>query len=206
MLVPLERSITRKQSTASYDLGPIGKTPLSGTISFAAHLTGGGVAFYASSTGRRRAGGTHCNGVFTDAWPHHDGEAGSRLGRTVMGASLFSGGPPESSKPNSFTPNSATRLCGTDAGFVYSAPCSNASYQCEGSSNVHCLISFQGNAGLAMSEPNHSPKDFIPFDEMEERELRRSLLSQSRTGDAVAQAKLFALYGVRVSSPTAPET
>lgn len=44
--------------------------------------------------------------------------------------------------------------------------------------------------------------DFIPLDEMEERELRRSLLTQSRAGDTVAQAKLFALYGVRLSLHT----
>jgi hypothetical protein len=34
------------------------------------------------------------NGFLTDAWPRHDGEAGSRLGRTLLGASLFSGGLP----------------------------------------------------------------------------------------------------------------
>jgi hypothetical protein len=44
-------------------------------------------------------------------------------------------------------------------------------------------------------------QDFIPLDEMEERELRRSLLQRSRAGDAVAQATLFKLYGVIVTSP-----
>ena len=53
-----------------------------------------------------------------------------------------------------------------------------------------------------MPETNSSHHDFIPLDEMEERELRRSLLAQSRAGDAVAQARLFELYGVRVVSPT----
>ncbi len=53
-----------------------------------------------------------------------------------------------------------------------------------------------------MEEPNTGRHDFIPLDEMEERELRRSLLTKSREGDSVAQAKLFALYGVRVSLPT----
>jgi hypothetical protein len=37
---------------------------------------------------------------------------------------------------------------------------------------------------------------------MEERELRRDLLTKSRAGDAAAQATLLRLYGVRVSSPT----
>jgi hypothetical protein len=53
-----------------------------------------------------------------------------------------------------------------------------------------------------MEEPNGRHHDFIPLDEMEERELRRCLLTKSRAGDAVAQATLFRLYGVRVSSPT----
>jgi hypothetical protein len=51
-----------------------------------------------------------------------------------------------------------------------------------------------------MLNSNRGPQDFIPLDEMEERELRRTLLAQSRTGDAMAQARLFELYGVRISS------
>jgi hypothetical protein len=53
-----------------------------------------------------------------------------------------------------------------------------------------------------MQEANSSHNDFIPLDEMEERELRRCLLNQSRAGDAAARAKLFELYGVTVSSQT----
>ena len=50
-----------------------------------------------------------------------------------------------------------------------------------------------------MSDTNSRHDDFVPLDELEERELRRSLLTKSRAGDAAAQAKLFALYGVRIS-------
>ena len=53
-----------------------------------------------------------------------------------------------------------------------------------------------------MSETSGSQTDCIPLDQIEERELRRTLLLQSRAGDAAAQAKLFELYGVRVSSPS----
>ncbi len=42
----------------------------------------------------------------------------------------------------------------------------------------------------------------IPLEQVEERELRRQLLMQARAGDQTAKAKLFDLYGVRVSSPT----
>jgi hypothetical protein len=51
-----------------------------------------------------------------------------------------------------------------------------------------------------MPDTNRSHNDFIPLDEMEERELRRGLIMKSREGDADAQAKLFALYGVKISS------
>jgi hypothetical protein len=54
-----------------------------------------------------------------------------------------------------------------------------------------------------MEEPN-SRQNFIPLDAMEERDLRRILLQRSRAGDAVAQATLFELYGVTVTSPTEP--
>jgi hypothetical protein len=43
--------------------------------------------------------------------------------------------------------------------------------------------------------------EFVPLDEIEERKLRRCLLAQSRAGDTRAQAKLYALYGVRIFSP-----
>lgn len=52
-----------------------------------------------------------------------------------------------------------------------------------------------------MPDTNGSHHDFIPLDEMEERELRRDLLTKSRAGDATAQATLLRLYGVRVLSP-----
>jgi hypothetical protein len=50
-----------------------------------------------------------------------------------------------------------------------------------------------------MEEPNTGRPHFVPLDEMEERELRRSLLIKSRAGDTVAQATLFELYGVTVT-------
>ena len=53
-----------------------------------------------------------------------------------------------------------------------------------------------------MSETSGSQTDCIPLDQIEERELRRTLLLQSRAGDAAAQAKLFELYGVKVWSPS----
>lgn len=53
-----------------------------------------------------------------------------------------------------------------------------------------------------MPDTNGNHLDFIPLDEMEERELRRDLLIKSRAGDAAAQATLLKLYGVRVSLPT----
>jgi hypothetical protein len=53
-----------------------------------------------------------------------------------------------------------------------------------------------------MPDTNGNHHDFIPLDEMEERELRRDLLIKSRAGDAAAQATLLKLYGVRVSLPT----
>jgi hypothetical protein len=53
-----------------------------------------------------------------------------------------------------------------------------------------------------MPDTNGRHDDLIPLDEMEERELRRDLLTKSRAGDVAAQARLFELYGVRVSSPT----
>ena len=52
-----------------------------------------------------------------------------------------------------------------------------------------------------MPDTNYSHHDFIPLDEMEERELRRALIIKSREGNADAQATLFALYGVKISSP-----
>jgi hypothetical protein len=52
-----------------------------------------------------------------------------------------------------------------------------------------------------MSDTNSRHDDFVPLDELEERELRRSLFTKSRAGDTAAQAKLFALYGVRISPP-----
>jgi hypothetical protein len=52
-----------------------------------------------------------------------------------------------------------------------------------------------------MPGTNSRDDDFVPLDELEERELRRSLLNKSRAGDTAAQAKLFALYGVRISQP-----
>ena len=52
-----------------------------------------------------------------------------------------------------------------------------------------------------MPDTNRSHNDFIPLDEMEERELRRALIMKSGEGDAEAQAKLFELYGVKISSP-----
>jgi hypothetical protein len=55
-----------------------------------------------------------------------------------------------------------------------------------------------------MPDANESHHDFIPLGEMEERELRRDLLTKSRAGDAAAQATLLRLYGVRVSSRTEP--
>lgn len=51
-----------------------------------------------------------------------------------------------------------------------------------------------------MPDRNGRHDDFIPLDEKEERELCRSLLDQSRAGDAAAQARLFELYGVIVSA------
>ena len=51
-----------------------------------------------------------------------------------------------------------------------------------------------------MSETTRGKDDFIPLDEIEERELRRVLLMKSREGDADAQAKLFELYGVTMAS------
>ena len=54
--------------------------------------------------------------------------------------------------------------------------------------------------GTAMLNSTGHHQDLIPLDELEERELRRTLLAQSRAGDATAQARLFALYGVRVWS------
>jgi hypothetical protein len=53
-----------------------------------------------------------------------------------------------------------------------------------------------------MEEPNTGRPHFVPLDEMEERQLRRSLLIKSRAGDTVAQATLFELYGVTVTSST----
>jgi hypothetical protein len=53
-----------------------------------------------------------------------------------------------------------------------------------------------------MPDTNGRHDDLIPLDEMEERELRRDLLTKSRAGDAAAQATLLRLYGVRVLSPT----
>jgi hypothetical protein len=55
-----------------------------------------------------------------------------------------------------------------------------------------------------MPDTNGNHHDIIPLDEMEDRELRRDLLTKSRAGDAAAQATLLRLYGVRVSSPTEP--
>jgi hypothetical protein len=51
-----------------------------------------------------------------------------------------------------------------------------------------------------MPDTTSRHNDFIPLDQMEERELRRALIMKSREGDADAQAKLFALYGVKISS------
>ena len=51
-----------------------------------------------------------------------------------------------------------------------------------------------------MPKNNGRPHDLIPLDEIEEKELRRSLLAESRTGDTMAQARLYDLYGVRISS------
>ena len=52
-----------------------------------------------------------------------------------------------------------------------------------------------------MPDTNRRDNDFIPVDHIEERELRRALILKSRQGDAEAQAKLLALYGVKISSP-----
>ena len=52
-----------------------------------------------------------------------------------------------------------------------------------------------------MPDTNRRDNDFIPGDHIEERELRRALILKSRQGDAEAQAKLLALYGVKISSP-----
>lgn len=53
-----------------------------------------------------------------------------------------------------------------------------------------------------MPETNPTHHDFIPLDETEERDLRRALITKSRAGDADAQAKLFALYGVKIVTPS----
>lgn len=52
-----------------------------------------------------------------------------------------------------------------------------------------------------MEEHDSGHHSLIPLEEVEERELRRQLLSQARTGDPNAKARLFDLYGVRVYSP-----
>ncbi len=52
-----------------------------------------------------------------------------------------------------------------------------------------------------MPNTNRGHQDFIPVDELEEREFRRTLLAQSRAGNTAAQAKLLAtLYGVTIST------
>ena len=62
-------------------------------------------------------------------------------------------------------------------------------------------MSLLSNTGLPIPDLYRHDNDLIPSDEMQERELRRALIVMSREVNAEAQAKLFALYGVKISSP-----
>ena len=56
--------------------------------------------------------------------------------------------------------------------------------------------------GVTMQKRESSNSDFVPFEEVQERDLRRQLFRAARAGDAIAQAKLWELYGVRLYTQT----
>jgi hypothetical protein len=51
-----------------------------------------------------------------------------------------------------------------------------------------------------MSDTNSRRDDFVPLDELEERKLRRSLLTKIRAGDTAAQAKLLPYTGTNIAT------